>query len=37
MAWTKPTVSEISVGLEINSTLALKSKLNEIFIYFKPG
>ena len=25
MAWTKPMISEISVGLEINFTLALRS------------
>ena len=27
MAWTKPMISEISVGLEINSSLELRSNL----------
>ena len=28
MAWTKPMISEISVGLEINSYAALRSNLS---------
>ena len=28
MAWTKPMISEISVGLEINFTLALRSSFD---------
>ena len=32
MAWTKPMISEISVGLEINSTLALRSSFTLILI-----
>ena len=32
MAWTKPMISEISVGLEINSYLALRSNFSLIII-----
>ena len=32
MAWTKPTISEISVGLEINSMHALRSNFSRNII-----